>query len=1067
MDQHRPAEPPAPESEAAALKISAWGIRNPIPVAVLFLAMVLAGAVAYFSLPIKAEPNIEFPGVSVTVTRNGAAPAEMENQVTRPIENALSGLSNVDVIYSQVSQGSSTTQIQFKLGQDLQKVTDDVRSKVDQVRNVLPRDVDPPIVQRQEFDDHSIITYAVSAPGMSAAQLSWFIDNDLSRTLQATPGVAQIRRTGGVNREINVIIDPDRMAAHGVTADQINAALAQMNVDAPGGRVAVGGREQTVRVLGAALDVNRIRAISLPAGGGRFVRLDDVAEVGDGTAEERSFSTLDGRPVVGFRVYKTKNSSEVAVEDAVDAALARFARSHPAVSVRKIVSDVDHTRASYQATLHTLLEGVVLAALVVWLFLRDWRATAITAIAMPVSLIPTFAVMNLLGFSLNTVTLLGLTLVIGILVDDAIVEIENIGKRVQAGKRPYDAAMEGADHIGLAVVATTFAIVAVFLPVGFMPGISGQYFKEFGVTVSVAVLFSLVVARLLTPLLAAYFLKPEPPAPRKPLPAFYRAPLRWALDHRIISMVLGGLIFAGSVASFAPLKKGLLPEGNPNQFYIDIQGPPGATLADMRVVTRRLEALLVSQPENAGVFIDQGGGSPSDGYAVWILKPDRKTTVQEIRDRLRGDLRQIPDARITFDTYGFGSASTQVILTSETGLGLDSAAQRLMREIHGVPGLSDPRLATPPPGPELVVRPKAAEAARLGVSAETIAEAARVATLGDIDANVAKLDEGERRIPIRVRLAENARSNLSVLANLHIPTASGGQTTLGSVADLSFQSGPAQITRFGRKRNVIVIADTTGKTQLGDAQAAVKKLPIMQHLPPGVEVAAQGQEQASAELYGGFLIAIGSAIGLVYAVMTLLFRSFFKPLVILAALPTAIGGAILALLLADQPLSIPSLTGFLMLMGLAAKNSILLVEYANEREREGLGRRAAVMEACTERARPIVMTSVAMMAGMAPTALSIGEGSQFRQPMAVAVIGGLITSTLLSLVLIPVVYEVISIFERWLAPHAGRLITPRHAPAPPLVAATPSARRATPRLPWRRSTPNPAAAEPRRRGGAG
>jgi HAE1 family hydrophobic/amphiphilic exporter-1 len=1012
------------------LGISAWAIRNPIPVTLLFLVAVLAGAVADIGLPIKNYPNIAFPIVKVTITRSGAAPSEMESQVTRPLENALAGMSNVDTILSNVSEGKALTQIEFNLDQDPQKAADDVRSKVDQLRNQLPRDIDPPVIERREFDDRSILTYAVTDPALSDAQLSWFVDDTISRALQAAPGVGQIRRIGGADREINVLIDPQRMAAQGLTADAVNAALATVSVNSPGGRVAIGGREQTLRVLGAATTVDQIRALSIPTPDGRSVRLADVADVGDGTAEPRGFALLDGRPVVGFQVFKTQNSSEITTEEGVEAALAGLERLHPGLAVHKIVSEVDRTRGGYLATLHTLLEGIALAALVVWLFLRDWRATAITAIAMPVSLVPTFAVMAAAGFSLNTVTLLGLTLVIGILVDDAIVEIENIEKRVHAGMAPFAAAMEGADQIGLAVVATTFAIVAVFLPVGFMPGISGRFFREFGVTVSVAVLFSLVAARLLTPLLAAYFLRAQGPRERPPLPGAYRRALTWALDHRTLALAVSLLVFLGAALCFLPLQRGLLPEGDPNYLYIDIEGPPGATLDDMRTIVWRLGTVLARQSETKAVFADVGGDSLNRGYVVEVLRPDRKATVRDIRDRLRPLLRQIPDARLTFEVGGLGAAGLQIVLTSETGAGLDEAALALQRQMRGVPGIADPRLATPPNAPELVVRPRPDEAARLGVSATSLAAAVRIATMGDIDANVAKLDEGERRIPIRVRLAERDRTDLATIKNLRLPTASGRLTTLGAVADVSVQAGPTYITRFARKRNLVVIADTTGNTQIGDARARVNALPIVRHLPPGIGLAAEGQEQASAELYGGFVIAIGSAIGLVYAVMVLLFHSFFKPLVILAALPLAIGGAFTALLLTGQPVAIPSLTGFLMLMGLAAKNSILLVEYAIERERAGASQRAALLEACRERARPIVMTSLAMMAGMAPTALSIGTGAEFRQPMAIAVIGGLITSTALSLVLIPVVYEFVDDFETWATPYLARLVTPRTAPEP-------------------------------------
>ena len=744
-----------------ALRISSWAINNPIPVAVLFIAAILAGLISYTSLPIKNFPNISFPLVVVEVTRSGAAPAEMETQITRPIENAMAGIQNVESISSTITQGVSTTSISFHLGTDLQKATDDVRSKVDQTRNVLPREIDPPVVQRVEVDDQPIITYAVVAPKMSVVDISWFIDNTVSRALQSEEGVSQVFRTGGLDREINVLVDPVRLAANGVTASQVNETLALVNLDAPGGRVAIGGREQTLRVLGAALSVDQIRNLNIPTGGGRFVRLGDVADVGDGAAEERSFAMLDGRPTVGFQVSKAKNASEVSTEDNVDKAVARIEKANPGIRINKIVSRVDETRASFSATEETLLEGMLLAALVVWLFLRDWRATAVTAVAMPASLIPTFAFMRLADFSLNVVTLLGLTLVIGILVDDAIVEIENIEKRVYQGMRPFQAAMEGADQIGLAVVATTFSIVAVFLPVGFMPGIPGQFFREFGITVAVAVLFSLVVARLLTPLMAAYFLKPKEGRPRPPLPRFYWGPLNWALAHKWVSIAIGTVIFFLSMSLAVPLKKGVQPEGNPNYFYVNIEAPPGATVADMHVLVDRVDALLARQPETLSTFAAVGGGGASGGpgggltssagvnrgAVVAILKPHRKAKVAAIRDRLRPLLRQIPDARVTFDTSGFGAADVQVILTSESGVGLDASALTLQREMRGVPGLADPRPASPPNGAELVVRPKSDEAARLGVSVATIAAAARVATVGDIDANVSKLDEGERRFP--------------------------------------------------------------------------------------------------------------------------------------------------------------------------------------------------------------------------------------------------------------------------------------------------------------------------------
>jgi hydrophobic/amphiphilic exporter-1 (mainly G- bacteria), HAE1 family len=1028
-------------NEVRQLRISAWAIRNPIPVAVLFIALMLAGAISYLFLPIKNFPNVEFPAVSVVVTQNGASPSEMENQITRPIEDAIASLPNIDAIQSTVSTGVSTTIVQFELGKDLQQATEDVRSRVEQARAELPREIEPPLVQRVDFDDSPIITYAVAAPAMSDAELSWFIDNTLSRQLQSVSGVGQVRRVGGVEREINVIVDPVKMAAHGLTASQINNALTQVSVDAPGGRLQVGDREQTLRILGAAPGLDQIRELSLPTGSGGFVRLADVAQIGDGTAEIRGFARLDNRPVVGFQVTKTKEASDVRTEDRVEAKLKELIPKYPGVTVTKIYSFVDETRDSFEATKHTLGEGMLLASIVVLIFLRDWRATAITAIAMPFSLVPTFAVMALVGFSLNTITLLALTLVIGILIDDAIVEIENIEKRVHTGIRPFQAALEGADAIGLAVVACTFTIVVVFTPVSFMPGIPGQFFREFGLTVSVAVLFSLVVARLLTPLLAAYFLKPKPPAPRKPLPGFYQRTLEWALDHRWLAMIIGTLIFILSFAPLVALQFGLQPEGNPNFYSLEIEGPPGATVGDMEATVTHLTNALHERPETKAVFASVGStglnpfsgatGGSNKGQVTVVLEEDRELKVPEIRSQLLPLQRSVPDARVAYAGQGFGGSTVQILLTSDSGAGLDKVSLDLQRQMAGLKGLADPRPATPPSGPEIIIRPRPEEAARLGVSAQTIAAAARVATVGDIDANVAKLTQGERRIPIRVRLPENSRADLSTIRALRVPTASGGTTTLDSVADISFQAGPAQIDRFDRKRQVTVVADLAAGTQLGQAMMEVNQLPVMKNLPAGVAPAEQGQQEAMMQLFGGFIAALGTGIFLVYAVMVLLFRSFFKPITIMMALPMAVGGALLALLLLGLSVDMPALIGFLMLMGLAAKNSILLVEYAIERERHGVSQREALMEACRERARPIVMTTMAMAAGMLPTALALGRGAEFRQPMAVAVIGGLITSTILSLVLVPVVYEFIDDFEAWLSPKLGKLITPRTEPLKP------------------------------------
>lgn len=1030
-------------SDERHLGISTWAIRNPVPVVVLFIALTLAGMISYGNLPVKLFPNVQFPMVSVTVTQSGAAPGEMETQITRPVEDALAGIPNVKNIYSTVTQGASVTNVEFELGEDLQKATDDVRSRIDQTRAVLPREIDEPTVQRVELDSQPIMTYAVAATGMSDVELSWFVDDTLGRALQASEGVAQVARVGGVTREINVVLDPDRLAARGLTATQVNNALRSFDLDAPGGRVTIGGQEQNLRVLGAVDSVEALRELTIPTGQGGFVRLSDIADVGDGASEPRGFARLNGQPVVGFMVMKTRDSSDVAVEDGVLEALAELERQYEGVTFTKIFSSVDETRASFHATQNVLLEGMGLAALVVFVFLRNWRSTAIAAVAMPLSLIPTFFVMDLLGFSLNIVTLLGLTLVIGILVDDAIVEVENIEKRIVAGMRPFQAALEGADAIGLAVVATTASIVVVFTPVSFMGGMAGQFFREFGITVSVAVIFSLLVARLLTPLMAAYLLKPAAhPQERKPFKGFYRNTLEWALDHRIVACIAGGVLFILSLALIPLLPQGFQPAGDPDYLYVNVQGPPGATAEHMEGVVRDITGVFSERPEVTNVFAQigstvvaqgpgGGGGGGSDlrsGTVTVLLDEDRDLAGDEIRREMREALREIPDARVTF-LDGQGQAGLQIVLTSENPEALRETALELERQMREVPEIAEPRPSVPPTGPELIIRPRAAEAARLGVSAEQIATVARVATVGDIDANVAKMTLGERRLPIRLRLPADARTDLEAIRGLRLPTATGGVTTLGAVADVEFQAGPARIERLNRRRQLTVQAELNG-VELGDANQKVQALPIMKNLPDGVAPAATGELEAMQELFGAMGLAIFAGVSMIFAVLVLLFRSFFKPAVILSALPLAVGGAFLGLLAFQLSLSIPSMIGFLMLLGLAAKNSILLVEYTIEREREGMPQREALIEACRERARPIVMTTVAMAAGMLPTALALEKGAEFRQPMAVAVIGGLITSTILSLVLVPVVYEIVDDFERWLAPKLGRLITPREAPGP-------------------------------------
>jgi HAE1 family hydrophobic/amphiphilic exporter-1 len=1016
-----------------SFRISAWAIRNPIPVALLFILLTISGSVAYLKMPVKQFPNVALPIVTVTVTQSGAAPTEVENQITRPIENAMTGVAGIKAISSTVTQGASNTTVQFELGTDLQKATDDVRTAVERTRVLLPAGIDPPTVQRLDLDSAPVMTYAVNAPDMTGTQLAWFIDNDVSRVLQAQSGVAQVSRIGGAEREVNVILDPERMAALDITASQVNAALAGFNTDEPGGRSTVGGVEQTVRVLGSAKNVAAIRDLTIPVQG-RHVRLSDIAEVGDGQSEVRGFARLDGRPVVAIQISKTNAASDVDVDRVVKKAIAGLAEDHPGITFTRIMSTADMTKRGFDATLHVLIEGIILAIVVVYMFLRDWRATAIAAVAMPLSLIPTFIFMAAMGFSLNGITLLALTLVIGILVDDAIVEIENIEKRIEAGATPYRAALIGADAIGLAVIATTATIIAVFAPVSVMPGEVGQFFKEFGLTVAAAVSFSLVVARLLTPLMAAYFLKPHEDRTSRSTggglhPKHLRA-LDWALARPWTATGIGAGLFLAALVIGATLPLGFQAVADRNYLYVAVQGAPGATRADMNEAVQKATRLILREPDVEHVFTQVGstsgtfggGGDLRAGTLTVVLKHDRSQSSAEFQEMIGPKLRAIPDARF-YNQGNFGQAAVSVVLAGRDGAELERVQMRLLKEMRSIKSISDPRPSPAAPGPELIITPRPEEAARLNVDSRTLANVLRIATIGEIDAGVAKFSDGEQRVPIRVRLAESMRDDLDSISSLRVPTRDGRSTPLASVADIRMQAGPGKIIRYDRERQISVEADLAVGSVIGTALRDVSDLPAMKKLPAGIHQANQGQTELIGDLVSGFILAVIAGIGLTFTVLVLLFRSFFKPVVIMGALPLSLLGAFAALKIFGLALDLPALIGLLMLLGLCAKNSILLVEFAIEEERAGRPMRDALIDACAQRTRPIIMTSMAMIAGMLPTAIGIGEGSEARQPMAIAVAGGMLTSTLLSLILVPVIYEIIDSFEMRIRPRLAKLVT--------------------------------------------
>jgi len=1007
--------------------ISAWAIRNPTAPIVLFVVLTFVGIVSFVRLPINLSPDISFPLVSVNVSQPGAAPSEIETQITQKIEAAVRSIPDVERISSRAAEGTSGTTIEFQIGTPVDRALNDVRDAVNNVRADLPEGIDEPLVNRIDVEGGAIAYYAVGTTARTPEQLSWFVDNTVSRRLLALSGVAQASRGGGFNREIRIELDPARMQAQGTTAAEVNQQLRTLNINAPGGRAQVGGGEQAIRVLGSAASALELAQTQIRLPNGSNVRLQDIADVRDDVGEQRSITRLNGRVATTFGVFKARGASDVAVLDRVEAEIASILADSPDVTITRVFTTVENTRESYRSAMMALIEGSILAVLVVFLFLRDWRATAIAALAIPLSAIPTFAFMYAMDFTLNNMSMLALSLVAGVLVDDAIVEIENIVRHMRMGKSGYQAALDAADEIGLAVVATSATIIAVFTPVGFMGGFVGQYFKQFGLTVAAAVFFSLLVARLITPLVAAYTLKPhdEIRSAEGPMMERYLEVLRWTLQHRRTTLLGGTVFFVVSVMLLIAMPKSLVPPSDFSASQIEIELPPGVQLEQTAAVAAEVARLVAEQPEVTDVIESIGGGDIRTATLYVSLVPHGKRDVSQFEweQRVRPSFASIADARVNFaggDPTGSGRPLT-LFLTGDDPAQIEQAARAAVEAMRKLPELRDPRISGDLGRPEVLVEPRLDLAAELGVSVAAISQTIRIATLGDLPQNAAKFSLSDRQIPIRVSLKESARRDLATLENLPVRTASGSTVPLKAVAEIRFGEGPSVIRRYNQSRRVVIDSELNG-VELGSALAKVKALPEISKLPQGVRLVEVGQAEIIKEVFENFLFAMVSGVLLVFAVLVLLFARVFQPITILSALPLSVGGAVIALMLFDKPFSLPVVIGFLMLMGIVGKNSILLVDFAIEEIRAGKDRDSALLEAGHKRARPIVMTTVAMVAGMIPVAFS-AVGSEFRAPMGVAVIGGLITSTILTLVIVPAAFSVLDDVERWVAPRFARFLT--------------------------------------------
>jgi hydrophobe/amphiphile efflux-1 (HAE1) family protein len=1026
------------------LNISAWSIRNPISPVVMFIILLILGVISFRSLPVERFPNIDFPLVSITITQAGASPSELETQVTKRVENAVAAITGVKHITSTITDGSSVTSIEFVLGTNTDRALNDVKDAIARIRADLPRNVDEPIAQRIDIAGLPIITYAATASDMTAKDISWFIDDTITRELQAIKGVGEVRRVGGVDREIRVSLDPDRLLSLGITAGDVSRQLRATNIDVAGGKAEIGGSQQAIRALASALTVDRLASTPITLPGGRKVRLDELGTVQDTFKEPQFFARLNGEEVVGFNISRGKGASDVEVAARVDDKIAEILKHHPNLTLRKVDDTVTYTVGNYNSTMHTLLEGAALSIIVVFLFLRDIRATLISAVALPLSILPTFWAMSALGFSLNLVTLLGLTLVTGILVDDAIVEIENIVRHMRMGKSPYRAALEAADEIGLAVIAISLTIVAVFVPVSFMGGIAGQYFRQFGITVAAAVLFSLLVARLITPLLAAYFARDHNHNEHGDgwLLRQYTRLIAWSVRHRIATVALGFIIFVLSILSAFLLPQGFLPAEDAARILIAAELPPGSRLDDTKKMTDEVTKRLRAHPEVQSVFVDGGrilgiaGGGAEVRKATFVInlvnKNDRHVTQKQLEQTFTRELAQIPDVR-AWITNENGERSLSLIVTGSDAGAVAETAPRIVSAMKRIPELNNVVSNSALDRPEVRFRPRPEESAELGVSTEDLSEVIRIATIGDIDANLAKFNAGDRQIPIRVQLDEDARANRQVLEALKVRTGAGAAVPLISVASIDIGQGPSSIDRYDRQRRIIIGADLVGTDALGIAVEKVFQLPEVKALEnnPGVTLKQSGDAEVMGEIFASFGYAMGAGIMMVYSVLILLFGSFLQPITILFSLPLSIGGAIFALLATGRPFSFPVVIGVLMLMGIVTKNAIMLVDFAVEEMSRGVRRFDAIVDAGRKRARPIIMTTIAMAGGMLPSALALGAGGEFRSPMAIAVIGGLLLSTLLSLIFVPAVFILMDDIGNWLWRFFGRFVGPVDEPETP------------------------------------
>jgi len=1007
------------------MNFSAWSIRNPVPAILLFILLTGVGLLGFQKLGIQHFPDMDMPTITVSASLEGAAPAQLETEVARKIEDKLASLTLLDHVTTTITDGAVSLSVTFDIDKDVDEALNEVRDAVTSVKGDLPSAMATPTVTKVTAASSALLTFVARSDKLSEEELSWLVDNDATKAILSVKGVAKVSRLGGVDREAHVDLDPARMAGLGVDAATVSTAIKATREDGSAGRAQIGTERQSVRVAAASRSLEDLAATVISLSGGRDIRLDQIATISDSVAERASAAYFNGEPVIAFQIKRSKGFSDVTVAKGVREAVSTFATAHPEASFEEVGEAVTPIEENYEGSMNLLYEGAGLAVLVVFLFLRDWRATILAATALPLSIIPTFAAMNELGFSLNIISLLALALVVGILVDDAIVEIENISRHARMGKTPYQAAMEAADEIGLAVIATTLTMVAVFLPTAFMGGISGRIFRQFGLTASVAVLASLLVARLLTPMMAAYCLKPTKTVERADgwIMRTYLGLARACLGRPWRTTFAALLFLIGSVSLIPLLPTGFFPAQDDGQTRATLTLQPGTTLDETSAMVVRATEIVRGIPEVRRVFASVGtsssGGGPdavstSDSASATIsidlkARSERSRKQSAVEADIRNALAVLPGARVEVGRGGNGE-QLQITLASDDPDSLAQVANAAETELRTLRGVGNVVSSAARQQPEIQIRPDFARAATMGVTSEALASTIRVATNGEYSSSMPKINLPQRQISVRVRVDPKVKTDIDAIKQLRV-AATGGYVTLGSISSIEFGGADAQIDRLDRARSVTLTVELNGRA-LGEAMREAMELSSLKNLPQGVHTVQQGETQRMSEMFSSFATAIAIGIFCIYSVLVLLFHDFLQPATILAALPLAIGGALVALLTMSMSFSMPAVIGVLMLMGIVTKNSILLVEYAITARRRGMDRFEALIDACRKRARPIVMTTIAMGMGMMPVAAGMGADPSFRQPMGVIVIGGLLTSTVLSLVVVPVIFTLVDDFAR-------------------------------------------------------